>query len=457
MPSDPQMPAFKDNPSAGSAPPALPAVQPPVNDAPPPLVGRFPPPLPPKAPHKSPSARQLLAILLSVFLALFVADAVVSLVDDSLILCFGIHLLAGIRGMLFFFATLMAILVYGLMGLTPMIPKRQFLPLTLFTLVVQLVAIPCLIFFYGRFQEVSWGFSCCQVIFGLILLYWIQGGLKFRWPLVAEAQLGVRRFGWWNLGVFLILNVFVLLPAILFHLVFCARLAVDHFSDGFVTLRRAGLTVQTRKYVRHDGKTIQLVPMAHIGDADFYRKLSHSFPTNSIILMEGVTDNRNLLTNKLSYKRSASSLGLAEQQKEFKPSGGRLVQADVDVEQFTTNTIDLLNLATLVHAKGLNADTVLQLMQYSPPPHFEEQLFDDLLKKRNRHLLGEIQTQLAQSETLIVPWGAAHMPGLAEEIKKSGFRLDEVRDYVVIRFRGRGDQSKDPRPGGDQGKVRALP
>jgi hypothetical protein len=43
------------------------------------------------------------------------------------------------------------------------------------------------------------------------------------------------------------------------------------------------------------------------------------------------------------------------------------------------------------------------LMQYSPPPHFEEQLFDHVLKNRNRHLVDEIQARLPQSENIILP------------------------------------------------------
>jgi hypothetical protein len=38
------------------------------------------------------------------------------------------------------------------------------------------------------------------------------------------------------------------------------------------------------------------------------------------------------------------------------------------------------------------------------------------------------------------------MPGIAKEIQKSGFRLDETQDYLVIRFSGRGNQSKGARP-----------
>jgi hypothetical protein len=108
--------------------------------------------------------------------------------------------------------------------------------------------------------------------------------------------------------------------------------------------------------------------------------------------------------------------------------------ADVDVSDFARETIDLLNLAMLVHAQGVNPETLLQLTQYAPPPHFEKTLFDDLLGKRNRHLLENIRARLAESNPLIVPWGAAHMPEVAREIQKAGFRLEEIHDYVAIRF-----------------------
>ena len=112
--------------------------------------------------------------------------------------------------------------------------------------------------------------------------------------------------------------------------------------------------MQTRKYVRDDGKTIHLFPMAHVAEADFYQKISQTFPTNSLILMEGVTDEKNLLTNKISYDRMAKTLGLAEQHEKFAPTRGEMVDADVDVSQFSTNTLTLLNLVMLVHAQGLN-------------------------------------------------------------------------------------------------------
>jgi hypothetical protein len=316
----------------------------------------------------------------------------------------------------------------------------------LFGLAAQLALLPCLIYCYGRLQFAVWCISLCQVILGLWILYSFQGGLRFRWPMVAEDRLGVSRFGWLNLISFLLLNVFVFLPSLVVYLGLCTSLAVGHFSDGFLALKTDGLTVQVRKYVRADGKTIELVPMAHIGDAAFYKKITKSFPTNSLVLMEGVSDNNNLLTNKITYKKMAAALGLAEQHEEFKPSPIQMVRADVDVEQFSKNTIGILNMVILIHARGLNAETVQTLMQFSPTPEVQTQLFDDLLTMRNQHLAGEIHDRLTESEMLIVPWGAAHMPGISKAIEKTGFRLNETQDYMIIRFPSIGNQIKVAKP-----------
>jgi hypothetical protein len=216
-------------------------------------------------------------------------------------------------------------------------------------------------------------------------------------------------------------------------LVLCAALAVDHFTGGFLTVHPGGLRVQVRQYARNDGRRVELVPMAHVADADFYQKISQSFPTNSIVLMEGVTDEHHLLTNGISYKRMAQSLGLVEQKKEFKPQGD-VMDADIDVDEFSTNTINLLNLVMLFHTKGFNLETEMKLATYSPSPDVQNQLFDDLLNKRNRHLLGKLRDELWQTNIIIVPWGAGHMPGISEAIQKDGFHLTETKDYTVIRF-----------------------
>jgi hypothetical protein len=423
---------------------------PPIIDAPPPLNITLPPPLPSTSNQKS-GLGHLFAMLLSLFVVLFLADGVISLADDSLIVFFDVHALTWLRGFVAPFVLLISAIVYVLMGLTPMIPKRLFVPLALFSPVAGLAALPLSIYFFHRLQQIGWAISFWQVALGLGILYKIHGGYTFRWPIVTEEQLHARRFSWRNLLLFLSVNIFVLLPIVAVYLGICANRAVDHFSDGFMALRPEGLIVQARKYTRNDGKTIRLFPMAHVGESDFYRKVSQSFPPDATILVEGVSDNWRLLTNRITYERMATSLGVAEQQKEFIPRG-KMVRADVDVQDFRQETIDFLNAVMLVHGKGVNAQTLPLLMRYSEPSNLQNQLFDDLIGKRNRHLLREIESQLAHSDDLIVPWGAAHMPEIAREIQKSGFHVAETRDYVAIRFRGRGSKSAADK--NDSGKSR---
>ena len=352
------------NPPAGSVPP------PPVFSAPPPLITGSPPlPAPDSVPRPG-AARQILVFLLSLCLGLFLADGFLSLLDDSLSLFLDIHGLAIVRGLAFFCALLISIVIYGLMALTPLIPKRLFLPVTLFNPVAALAIIPFAIYSYSRLPQVSWVVSIVQVLLGLAILYRVLGGLKFRWPLVAHHQLGTRPFSWFNLSAFVLVNLFVLFPAALVYLALCASLAVDYASDGFLALRPTGLSVRVREFVRGDGKKVRLIPMVHVGEADFYRNISQSFPTNAIILMEGVSDDRNLLTNKITYARMAKTLNLTEQREQFAPRRGEIVRADVDVSQFSTNTLGFLNLIMLVHARGLNPETLLTLLQYLPATPF---------------------------------------------------------------------------------------
>lgn len=433
MPSDPKVPLSAENPNAASVPTALPRSAPPV------LAGS-----PPAPASQSASFRQSVAGFLSLSLGLYLAAGVVSLLDDSLVLLFGRHFLTAPSGILSVTSFVLMLLIYGLMGLSPIIPKRVFLPVMFFIGLSLLAVFPTLIYRYSRMLQVDWLLSLIQVVLVLGIMQRLRGGSRFGWSIVEARHLGSRSFSGWNLSVFLLLNVFVLLPALAVYLAFCASLAVGHFTDGFLALRPGGLILQARKYVRADGKTIVLFPMSHIAEADFYQAVSQSVASNAVVLLEGVTDSQNLLTNRLSYQRAAKSLGLAEQHHDLNLQQGELVRADVDVQEFSSNTIAILNLVALVHARGLNAGTLTLLLRASPPPEVQQQLLADLLLKRNEHLLQELRARLPQSDNFVIPWGAAHMPGLAKEIQKSGFRLVESRDYVSIRFGSKANQHPSP-------------
>lgn len=381
---------------------------------------------------------------LNLCLGLFLFTGLLSLLDDSLVLIFRMRSLSVPSGILGLVGLVVMLLIYGLMGITPIIPKRVFLPLILFSLIGLLLGFPAMIYCRHWLLQLDWVFSLAEVALVLGIGYWLRRGDPFRWFVMETRHLGRDAFTWLNLLVFVALNVFVVLPAFVGYLAVCTGLAAGHYTDGFVKLRPRGVILQSRKYAREDGKTILLFPMSHIAETNFYESVSESVSSNSIVLMEGVTDEKNLITNELTYKRSAKALHLAEQHEDLDIRQGELVRADVDVQEFSSSTIAVLNLMSLIHARGINSSTLLRIMQFSPPPDVENTLYADLLTKRNEHVLKELRTRMADADHFVIPWGVAHMAGIAKEIQKSGFHLVETQDHVSIRFWSK--EAKDESP-----------
>lgn len=377
-------------------------------------------------------ARPFLAGFLGLLLGLFLIQAAVSLASDSLLLFFNRDDLVIADGLAFLLMLVTGFFTFGLMALIPGIPKRFFLPVSLFIPVAFVGILPLLVYQRDQAMVIFWGVSLGQLLVALFLVRRVQGGWKLRWPLFPEGQLVNRRFSFGNLLGVLLAGVLVLLPALALYAAFSATLAVDYFTDGFVALRPSGITMQVRKYVRDDGRKIMLVPMSHVGEPKFYQDLAASFPANSVILMEGVSDTNHLTTGHLDYSLAASATGGVAQAAAFKPQG-ELVRADVDMSSFSPETLDLLKVAMLIHAKGVTAET-LPLLLKPTPPGLEELLIEDLLTNRNRHLLEILHERLPNAESIVVPWGAAHMPEIAREILKAGFRMVESQDYIAIRF-----------------------
>lgn len=380
-------------------------------------------------------AGEQLAVFLSFCLGVFVVDGFLSVIAVFLEGFPGVRIsgaLDGVMSLLALAVLALAFAVYCLMGLTPLVPKRYFLPLVLLYPATWLVLVPISIYFPGSIRGILLAVSFCQVALGMVVVFCLRDGKAFRWQFVPASRLGKRNFSWGNLSVFVLANLVLLAATVVFLAIFSA-LAVDHFSGGFVSLRPDGLNVRIRKFIRDDKKTVWLVPMSHIGGSKYYETLSKALPQGSVVLMEGVSDRKKLLVNPISYARAASVLGLTEQKNQFQVPGN-IVPADLDVDQFASGTIDILNVLMLPHAKGLTFETVLKLAQFKPTEEAMNRCEDDLLGKRNRNLVGKIASWLPSTETIIVPWGAAHMPGISAEIQKMGFRCDSEQEITAVPF-----------------------
>jgi hypothetical protein len=68
-------------------------------------------------------------------------------------------------------------------------------------------------------------------------------------------------------------------------------------------------------------------------------------------------------------------------------------------------------------------------------PAMYQVLLDDILHRRNGVLIGHLRRSLARYDTVVVPWGAMHMPEIEREVLKQGFRLDKEQDRISIDLR----------------------
>lgn len=415
-----------------------------------------PPPLPPVSnssslPSAPPSTRQgpreLWAGLLSITLISSTLDGVLSTLDDSVILTGLPNPVSGLRIAVGLLAAACLLALYLGTAVSPLIPLRYTIPLLLLYPANFAGSILVLIYRPASLAWWSLAASVAHGVLGLALLHFKRDGQPWTWKLFKPEELKGPSFQWQRLARFVALHLLLIAPGAVAILAGLAASAVNHYTDGFAQLRPTGLTMHAVSYVSPSGKTVQLIPMIHIGDESFYKQVGGSFPSNAIILLEGVTDTNNLLRSSISYKRAANSLGLSEQRDNFEAARGESRHADVDVSVFTPSTIELLNMVGVLHSGKPTVDDLVKIGAKGQDFKLVQSLYNDLLEKRNEYVLFSIQKGLADGDYVVVPWGAAHMPGISRSLLKQGYREISRRSFTAIGFGG--STTKATLPPGD--------
>jgi len=370
------------------------------------------------------------------FLALFAADAVVSVLGAGLGLV-GVDLpwpLTSLRGALDGGVVLAALPLYALLGLTPRLPKRVFLPLALFTFWAVLGALPLPV--YLSTPQLAAVVAVAQLAMAGLAFALVRQRTGTRWLLAERDLVPGPLVSARNVGVFALLNAVVVLPAVLALLLGSAALAVNRLSAGFLRLDTSGLYAAARVYERGD-QSVQLIGMMHIGGRDFYDEVKALLPAaDAIVLREGVSDREGHLPRGLDYGRLAGELGL-DTQAEVLDLGDRVVQsADVDLAEFDPRTRDLLRDVGELFASKNGSEALARYVRLSRgiKPEDLEIVQRDVIERRNAHLLGELDSALATHRAVIVPWGAAHMPELEQGVIERGFALRESRELQILAF-----------------------
>jgi hypothetical protein len=389
------------------------------------------------------------------YIALFLIDAGLSLVDELLAAVFApLPIFSGVRFFVAYVVIALSMVLYACMGIDRRLPKRVFLPLTIYIFWCALALWPL----SGVIARESLGVlsSVGQLVIGglvIVLLRDPDGN-----SLLSRERFRTPFFSFRNTLGFTGINL-LLLPLVL---VYTGLATTSYYFEqqtaGFLRLSPIGIYM-TERYYHLDGKKVRLAGMMHIGREEYYADLADSISaTGTIILAEGVTDQDRLLESRLDYNALAGVIGLTSQDKmeidgnlvdlddldlvsenvgmQDKPD---IARADIDLNRFDPETVEFLNVLGRTMFSGKPwIDALAEYNLWVNDNMTEEGVagvMADILDKRNVVVIDSMVRSLARYDTIIIPWGALHMPAIEAAVVEQGFVPGGKRERLSLDFR----------------------
>lgn len=368
----------------------------------------------------------------NLYLVLFCLDSVVSLMDDIVLQFFDLYTLHTLRGLFAFLPFALSLPLYFLAGSMRGFPKRVILPMTVLQIWCgAFLALPLPV--YLGMRNTNLLLSSIQFFMSFTAFVYLHQTTKKKTLFYSAPDFSHLAFGWKRMIGFIGTNIFVVVPLLTIYLALCLSLAASHLSRGFIHLETSGIFVEARTYTRQ-GRNLYLLPTFHVAESTFYSALTESLPkSNTAVLLEGVSDNRNLIQTEFSYRQLAHRFRLEAQDNRIFSARHVAKRCDVDISHFSPETRLFLNAAGRFMQRWLSGNHLMALTQdmLSPRPD-PGLLWQDLVEMRNRRLLTCIHEFIQEYDNLLIPWGAAHMPGLEKEILKWGATLKSSKRVRVL-------------------------
>ena len=386
----------------------------------------------------------------SFYIFLFLIDAGHSLVDEILTLAGSpLPWLSGVRLLIAYLVIAASAVMYLCLGLDRRLPKRIFLPLTLYIAWCSLALWPLSgVIDRALLPLVA---SVGQVALGLLTLVLLRGWVVLPQKMFQRAAFSLRN----TLG-FVAINLLLAPAVLLFGALAMAGNYLEEHTAGFLRISPTGIYMAERSYHRA-GQEVRLAGMMHVGKKEYYRDLAASLPAvSTVILTEGVTDQDRLLEHDFDYGKLARVIGVNSQD-QMQIDGNRvdlnaparsaagagdkpdLAWADIDLNRFDPQTVEFLNVIgkTLFSGRPLNE----ALTDYSDwaaenmSPERVATVMSDILDKRNQAVIASMAKALPRYETIIVPWGALHMPAIEDAVLDQGFAPGAKKERMSLDFR----------------------
>lgn len=368
---------------------------------------------------------------LNIYMVLFLIDGTISLSGTVTRHLFGVQLSYFPQQLIAFVVVLMSLPMYIMTGCVRGLPKGVVLPMVLFTVWVSVFKALPLPIYLGLQNTITLA-SVFQLCLGIVLLLILRYRDKHKQWLYTASVVEKLSFRWKRLVGFMAINVILILPLIGLYLGISLRLGVSHFSRGFMRLDATGVTLEARTYLYED-KYIHLLPTAHIARPTFYNELVDPLPyEHTVILPEGITDEKKILKDGIRLTKIAEKLGLESQDNQVIVAKRPTAYCDVDVSDFSPGTIDYLKTCVRVskHLTDGKLDLAIQVMFSAPEPDLNV-LWNDILVLRNQRVIACMTEQLKTYEHIAIPWGAAHMPGIERTLFEMGAKVVDQRDIRV--------------------------
>ena len=389
--------------------------------------------------------------LANLFLLLFLATAIFGIADELLHRFIGLHLLTDLPQLFWLASIAVGTIVYFGFGFNRHLPKTVLIPLFLW-LFWSLIN-------YWPVENIAGNYfklytSSGQLLLGLAVLK-LNQQRNHKSLLLVRSQFSGASFSGRNLFHFSLISLLVVPVALLLISYSFVGNLIKTNTAGFVQLKPNGLYMTERIYQQRD-KQIWLVGMIHLGEEEFYDDLTASIPGHrTLILAEGVSDKGNRLTERFSYGKIANLLGLTTQEKinfpgilievaeldenrEASQDLPDILRADIDLQQFDSHTLEVLNALAkyLLNGESLVTGYVAfnRWAEKHLNPDSNEIIMTDLITKRNQSVLGYLPKALNRYDTVIIPWGAMHMQGIEQAVVAKGFQLKKSQTRQSINF-----------------------
>ncbi len=229
------------------------------------------------------------------------------------------------------------------------------------------------------------------------------------------------------------------------------------------------------------------MPTIHVADAQFFRQVQEEIDRADLVLTEGVGDSSALAPTRLlvaylfaNYARWALHGDLAVQHEVLRygenAASGDLTRAEFAAQMpWYAPLVHVLVAPVIVAGSEVHNAVAFALGTLSVPlggrtgfeagyrqlvypplagegtePSAEvaELLLPGVVEARNARLLEVLDEALAERARcrICVPWGVAHMPGLAAALEERGFQPAAHRWLCAVRVRTHGDLDADEAP-----------